>query len=789
MKSLRLVMASAPWVLLLAAGPSFAAEEVEQAPTSVSDIVVTAERGRDVLARVPLSLTVTDGALLRDLGVRDIKDLQLTTPGLLTASSSNQTFTTARIRGVGTVGDNPGVESAVGVMVDGVYRPRNGVALGDLGEVERIEVLKGPQPTLFGKNASAGIINVVTAVPSFDPSLNLEATLGEHGTKGGSIGLNGPLVGDQLAGRLYVATRQRDGLYSVRTGEGPRTATDDQNENYDTIRGQLLWTPRDTVSARLSADYTARDERCCVGVQVLTGPTAPILAVLSPDGGVMATPDPDARIAYSNRDTNTRIHDRGGSLHVDADLGWARLASVTAYRDWRGVISQDWDFSSADIAYRPDDGSWSNRFRTLSQEFRLSGETARFDWNAGLFLADEKLSRRDSILYGRDYEEYVGRLLTRSAGNPLGQADGVSQLTGLPFGTNFIEGEGQWDAYAQRAKSAALFGQIDYRLTDAVTLSGGLRAAHEKKTMTADYRNTDGGEACSAALARGVSNAMLCLPWSNPAFNTLRQSESLTDEGVTGMVRAEWQVSDQVRLYGGWSRGRKNGGFNLDRGQTNLVPDASRAFPSERVDAFEVGSKAVLLDDTLLLSVAAFRQTYEDFQLNTFLGTTFLVRSIPEVRAKGAEVDAIWHPVEGLSVQGGVTYAQTEYGDDPIAGLPLLAGKRMSFAPLWSGALSGTYERNVWSDLTGRVTLGAKYSSAYNTGSDLDPIKVQPAHWRVDGRITVTRDEAWSVEVWGRNLFDATYRQVAFGAPFQTGTLGAFLGEPRTVGVTLRLAR
>ncbi|MEG0818651.1 MAG: TonB-dependent receptor, partial [Brevundimonas sp.] len=413
----------------------------------------------------------------------------------------------------------------------------------------------------------------------------------------------------------------------------------------------------------------------------------------------------------------------------------------------------------------------------------------RLDWSAGLFLSDEKLTRRDSLFYGADYEGYVSRLLSRTGANPLGDPTYVSTLTGLPVGASFVEGEGQLDRYWQTAQSAALFAQASYAVTDRLTLTGGLRRTHETKDMDAAYENTDGGRACAAALANGVVNGTLCLPWSNPAFNGLKTSETVKDEAWTGLARAEYQASEGVRLYAGWSRGRKNGGFNLDRGQTNRVPDASRAFGAETADAWEAGVKSVLLERRLLVSAAAFRQTYDDFQLNTFLGTTFLVRSIPKVRAKGVEADFMFLPVEGLSLQGGVTYAQTEYGHDPIAGLPLLAGRRLNFAPLWSGSLAGTYERSVGAGLTGRVTLAAKYSSEYNTGSDLDPAKSQPGFWLVDGRVALAKDEAWSVELWGKNLFDQDYRQVAFGAPFQSGTLGAFLGAPRTVGVTLRVVR
>jgi iron complex outermembrane receptor protein len=770
--------------------PSFALAGAEdQATSQIEEIIVTAQRREASLLATPLSLTVIGQPLLTDLAVRDIKDLQQVTPGLVVASTSNQTFTTARIRGVGTVGDNPGLESAVGVMIDGVYRPRNGAALGDLGEVERIEVLKGPQPILFGKNTSAGVINVVTASPSFVPRMEAEASLGEFGTRGGSLSLNTPLVDEVLAGRLYVARRQRDGLYSVKTGEGPRTETQDQTEDYDTVRGQLLWRVTPTLSARLAADWTERDEACCVGVQLITGGTAPLLAGLAPDGGVAATPRPWDRVAYSNRDTNTRIRDKGLALHVKADLGWAELNSTTAVRDWRGAISQDWDFSSADLAYRPDDGSWSNRFRTLSQELRLSGRYDRVDWQAGLFAANERLTRRDSLFYGADYETYMSRLLSRTEANPLGNPAHVSTLTGFAVGTSFVEGEGQLDRYWQSANSLAVFGQVDWHLSDQLTLAGGLRWTDETKSMRAEYENTDDGRACAAALTNGVRNGTLCLPWSNPAFNGLSQSDEVSDRAFTGLVRAQYQLDEGTRLYASWSRGRKNGGFNLDRGQTDLVPDASRAFGSEQVESWEAGVKSLMLDRRLLIGASAFRQTYEDFQLNTFLGTTFLVRSVPEVRAKGVEIETLYRPFEGLSLQGGVTYAQSEYGAEPVEGLPLLATRRMAFAPLWSGTLAGSYVRPLGQGLTGRVTLGARFTSEYNTGSDLDPLKSQPGFWLVDGRVAVARDEAWSIELWGRNLLDQDYRQVAFGAPFQAGTLGAFLGQPRMLGVTLRLVR
>ncbi len=781
-------------LLALATAALPAVASAQEAVSQLSEIVVSAERREGALQRTPLSVTVAAQPLLAGAGVVDIKDLAVVTPGLLVASTSNQTYTTARIRGVGTVGDNPGLESSVGVVVDGVYRARNGVALGDLGEVERIEVLRGPQSTLFGQNTSAGVINIVTAAPRFDFAAVGELTLGNYGTRGGSLSVTGPLIEDRLAGRLYASVRHRDGLYDVRTGAGPRTETDDQDEAYETVRGQLLWTPSTRLDVRLAADFTNRDERCCIGVQQATGFTAGILALLSPDGGVSNPADVEARIGYANRDTNARIQDGGVSLHTRVESRVGQIEVVSSVRQWDAVLSQDWDFTSADLAYRPDDGGWSNRFRTFSHEARLNGTRGAFDYSGGLYLMREELKRRDALLYGTAYEDYLGRILTRSAANPVGLPGYVASLTGLPVGQSFVAGQGQRDRYDQTADTVALFGQGTWHATEQLGLTLGLRYSRIEKSVEAEYVNTDGGRACAAALARGVTNATICLPWANPALNDRKTSEALTDVGWSGLARVEYQATPAVLTYASWSRGRKSGGYNLDRAQTGLVPAASNAFEPEVVDAAEIGAKASLFDRRLLISIDAFHQTYEDFQLNTFLGTTFLVRSIPEVTAKGAEIEAMGRfalprDAGDLTVQGGLIYAQTEYGDASVAGLPLLAGSRLSFAPLWSGSLAGTWQRPVAMGFTARATLAAKYSSAYNTGSDLAPDKVQRGFWLANGSVGIEAASGWSVELWARNLLDETYSQVAFGAPFQTGTTGAFLGAPRTVGVSLRVRR
>jgi iron complex outermembrane recepter protein len=247
------------------------------------------------------------------------------------------------------------------------------------------------------------------------------------------------------------------------------------------------------------------------------------------------------------------------------------------------------------------------------------------------------------------------------------------------------------------------------------------------------------------------------------------------------------------------ARGYKAGGFNLDRvqssnglssGTTGITPVDDTSFPAEFVDSYELGAKSTWFDGNLLLNAALFHQRYEDFQLNSFLGTSFVVRSIPEVVSRGLDAEMLFQR-GGFSLQSGATYTDTKYGDDPLpdAELRRLPGATASFAPRWSLTASAGYEWEFASDLVARFHVGAKHMTEYNTGSDLDPAKLQDAYTVANARIGIgRRDRRWMVELWGQNITGAEYMQVAFNAPLQTGSYNAFLGAPRTYGVTLRLS-
>lgn len=816
---------------------------------TVDEIVVTAQKREQSLQDVPIVVTAIQQQLLQDAGVKDIKDLTILAPGLSVTSTSSEVSTTARIRGVGTVGDNIGLESSVGVVVDGVYRPRTGVAFGDLGELQRIEVLKGPQGTLFGKNTSAGVINILTKRPEFQFGADAEATVSNFNGRGGSVSVTGPIVEDQLAGRLFVAARKRDGYLDVNTGAGPRTLDNDQNQDFYTLRGQALYAPADGFNVNVIADYSKRQESCCAGVQIIDGPTAAIVRALSPGGasGVAIPAAPFDRMAYANRPNTQNIEDAGISAEANWDLEWlggATLTSITAYRDWKRLYGSDGDFTNVDIIYSPNDGLNRTQFKQFSQELRLAGASEKLNWLVGAFYANEKLiSNNSQVRYGNQFETYASLLFSGGTNPNL-----VSTLQGRPTGTSYAPGAGQQDRYDQDGQTFALFTNNSYQVTDQLELTAGLRYTHEKKDLDTRYDNTDGGLGCATLATRLGQSAtaiavspLQCATFQNYLFNDLQTEQSISEEAVTGTVKAAYRINEQVLAYGSYARGYKAGGYNLDRlacpyqanttmsnacvasitasgrplapnpqqsasAQGSLQPIHDTSFAPEFVDSYELGLKNTLLDRTLLLNATIFYQKFTDFQLNAFNGIVFTVTSVPEVVSRGIDTDVVYMPTRGLTIQGGLTYAETQYADKvssklgqpctggtiaaPLpAGCSRLPGSRLSLAPLYSASGAVTYEHAITGDLMGRVNVSAKYTSTANTGSDLNPLKVQKGFTLVNARVSVgPEDEKWALELWGQNVFDEDYYQVAYDGPAQAGTYNAFLGQPRTYGATVRVS-
>ncbi|NHK28925.1 TonB-dependent receptor [Parvularcula flava] len=816
-------------------GPSAAAIAVAiaapalPAAAQVDIITVTAQKREENIQDVPISVTALSEEQLDRSGVADIKDLISITPGLMVTSTSSEASTTARIRGIGTVGDNPGLESSVGVVIDGVYRSRNSIAFSDLGEIERVEVLRGPQGTVFGKNTSAGVINVITKAPDYEFGAGAEVTLGNLGLQRYQGYVTGGNEAQTAAFRLFGVIQERDGLMDVETGNGPRTLEESYTSDYSSLRGQLLFEPNDALSIRLIGDWTERTEDCCTGVQVETGPTAAFLLALN--GGqpaVMNPADPEERLAYSNRSTAQDITDQGLSAEIDWDLGYGTLTSVTAWRDWNSDVAQDVDFTTVDIAYRNQDDNGAS-FEVFTQELRLAGSTDNLDWMVGGFYSDEDLERRDALRTGPAYGPYLNLLvsanvlgsgtqipgiLTNSTGptstflGDLIAAGGLSALYPAPL---YPTGAGMnGDVYNQTAESFALFTNNTWHINDTSRLTFGLRYTQEDKELVSDFDTIStngcefftqpqaalGGATGAQAFASGAPalaplfpsiQPFYCLNWTDDRYDDAPYDFERSDEEISGTVKFSKDLSDNVTGYVSYANSFKAGGFNLDRDP--LVLDGTNddtSFRPEKINSYEAGLKSVLAEGTLVANLAAFHQDIEDFQLNSFLGTRFVVENVAEATATGVELDFLWDPgIEGLSITGGGAYIKAEYGED--IDQAVLAGEQMTLSPEFYGNLGVTYETVLAETLNAIFHVEGRYVSDYNTGSDLDAAKYQEGFGIVNGRIVLSpMDSPFSVELWGKNLFDEYYTQVGFDAPLQTGSWNAFLGAQRTYGVTLK---
>jgi iron complex outermembrane recepter protein len=795
----------------------------EETTPTLTEIIVTAQKRQQNIQDVPISVIALSAQQLKDGGVTDIKSLQALTPALTVTSTTSENVTTARIRGIGTVGDNPGLESSVGIVIDGVYRPRNGVGFGDLGEIQQIEILEGPQGELFGKNNDAGVINIVTKRPSTTFGVTGEITGGNYNDREINASVTGP-IGSIAAGRFYAGYQKRDGFLDVDASAGPNTDDKTDDRNMYTLRGQFLVTPSDAVSFLVIGDYSKRNESCCGAVPVANGPFVGIvnaLASVPPLGGQTGIvglgdpPDPFNRRAWANQPVIQRIRDMGISAQLDWDFGPAKLTSITAWRDNTIVPGNDVDYSGIDIIQSPANQGNQTDFKQTSEELRLAGKSGPLDWLVGGFFSSEILTSNTAIYAGNDFDLYVGGVASASVGPPNFLL--IPGFTGNPPGGTFIPGvSGEQDFYHQTSKSYAFFTNETYNITQGLDLTAGLRYTSEKKDASSNYVNPDGGSGCGQLITNpgivgpppvGLNPASPeyqfllgygCSTVFNPFFGGQSTSQSLSEGNVSGTVKLSYRFNEDVMTYVSWSNGYKAGGFNLARvtsptgPEGSLTPNLDTEFPRETVQSYEIGIKSMLANRTVRLNASAFDQKYTNFQLNTFTGIQFVVSSIRKLESKGAEFDVSWaSPLSGLNLSGGVTYAFTnieEFGDSAVLFAADRLNDRLSFAPLWSGVASASYTVPLSASLQFRGSVTEKYNSSYNTGSDLDPRKLQGAYGLLNARLGIGAvDGKWTVEAWGANLTNKGIYQVAFDAPYQFQQIDAFLGDPRTYGITLRV--
>ncbi len=515
------------------------------------DIVITAQGRTQILQDVPIAVSAVSAESLQNSGASDIRQLNQLAPSLLVSSTGSEANGSARIRGIGTVGDNPGLESSVAVFVDGVYRSRSGVGLNELGEIERIEVLRGPQGTLFGRNASAGLIHVISKKPNMNEFEGFGSlTYGNYDYIRADAGITGP-IGDTLGFRLDGVYARRDGFYDDINNDD-----DVNNRNRIFVRGQLLFQPNADLSVRLIGDYTRREEACCGAVYLnrafnpaignLNEPATPLLqpgaAPARPnDQGnnninvlrdlgtpAIAFNDPFSRDIYvtPGRTYEGDTRDWGLSAEASWDLGPnATLTSITAYRDYVSGQPGDIDYSPVDILYRsPVNNGVERQFQTFTQELRFQGNAFgdKLDWLVGGYFAKEDLTVTDNLRFGTQYGRFATCRLLSGTGlagfyspttpgciSPTGRAvigGALAPAVPSPFGPagplilaafDRLEGINDrgstLDTYRQDSRNYALFTHNIIHITDTLALTIGLRYTNEKKKLNATFGNDNVG--------------------------------------------------------------------------------------------------------------------------------------------------------------------------------------------------------------------------------------------------------------------------------------------------------
>ncbi len=812
--------------------------------SQLDEIVITATKREQTLQEAPVAVTVTSAETIEQARITDLSDLQSIIPSLRITTLQNSTQVNLVIRGFGNGANNPGVEPSVGLFIDGVYRSRSAASIGDLFDLERIEVLRGPQSTLFGQNASAGVISVLTAKPSYEWGGAVEATFGNDDYVGVRAKITGPLS-DTLAFSLTGNHFTRDGYFDlVNLG----TSINDR-DRWD-VRAQLLWEPSENLSFRLIADKGEIDELCCAVVNLVAGPTTAIINLL---GGQIEPNAPSAYRGYQDFAPRNLVDNRGVSLQADWNLGNWSITSITAQRKVDSFFDTDIDFTSADLGMQAND----TRLDTFTQEFRLSYDSGgRVRGLIGAYFLEEDVEYDTAVSWGADFRGYATGLVAASTGCFVGapscnpNAFGATEAAlGLPSGILLAAGQFNAQFATQDASTSSFFGQLDFDLSDRLTatlgvshtqsdkrvgiedfgnelfgqlnlvdigfagafaaLTGGLPptpanlGAYPIQAATADFISVT---ACSATNPPPACNSLLGLyPFQFLAPVVPFDNGKTNDSDTTYTLRLSFEATDNINVYAGVSTGFKATSWNLSRDSRPVLDPANpprsplggyanpyyprygtRFAGPEEATVYEVGMKARW--DTVALNIAVFDQEIKGFQNNLFVGTAFSLANAGKQSTEGVEVELLWAPIPQLDINVAGTFLDPVYDSFTNAQGPAgpadLSGSKP--AGIHGTSLSVGFTLK-WQAMGLDGFLRADY--LYEDEVQVTENVPRSVATREVGTLNASLGAAvngWSFLLWGRNLTDDNYLVSSFPSVAQAGSLSGYPNQPRTFGLTIR---
>lgn len=856
-------------------------DEGLEAPDVSQGIIVTASKREQTLQETPISVSVTTGETLENAQIRDVLDLQSVTPSLSVSQNQSSSNTTFIIRGFGNGANNFGIEPSVGVFIDGVFRSRTAAALNDLPNVQRIEVLNGPQSTLFGKNASAGVISVVTRPPQFDFGGSIEAVYGNFDTLVLKGDITGP-ISDTLAFSVDGSYQRRDGY-----GQIVNLGEDINDRNRYSVRGQLLFEPTTDLSIRVIGDYSKFDEVCCEVGNLVVGPTTTD-AITAVGGQFPGNPFDDE--VFLNIAPVNEAENYGISAQIDYQFGAISLTSITAYRELDNFLNQDIDFTSADLSNE----TRSQQVNSFTQEIRIASDfDGPINFLLGGYYFDESIDQFSELTIGQDFRPFAS-FLAASAASPNGfgsQIPGIDAATQIALGEGLVPGvDGLRQAeaglnalfpgvfptgsilgggilsterFALDNQSYSIFGTVDFEPLDGLVFTAGFNYTDDKKDFAISVvpgdplaninvvdsfitlssvldpmlpliTSRDDFLALPAPVQAALSSAALdasvnpFLGLSALQFQTgfldlqnAVEPGRTNDDDFTYLLRASYQVSNEVNIYASYATGFKASSINLSRdsrptvtdftpgpvGSTFLAPastilNAGLATPNlsngtrlatpEKAEVYEVGIKAQW--PGFGFNLALFDQTIEDFQSFVFTGLGFTLQNAGQQSVRGFEFDATAVPTDGLVLTFAMTHLDPNFDSFPGSVLGDLTGARPGGIPSFAISTSATYthEWDSGTRLISRVDFQHESNEDLNNG--LPTFNVLLGNTQIFRRevnnlnasMTLALNNGLEVGVFGRNLTDQRDITTVFDGVAQAGTVSGYPNAPRTYGGVVR---
>lgn len=728
----------------------------------IAEVLVTARKRKEASQNVPVSLSLRTGDQLEHSMAHRLQEVVQTMPNV-SAEILNPRQTSITMRGLGRNPANDGLESSVGVFVDGVYLGRPGMAVIDFVDLERLEVLRGPQGVMFGKNTTAGLLSFTTRAPTESFEAHTQAALGNQDYMQVQGAVSGPLFNSEWSGRLTALISRRDGFV-----DNSQRGTDQGEFNRNAARAQLAWRPDADFNLRLIGDYSDQQEDSPGAVLVNPGTELADGSIRTNNfldrtarAGYSPTFNPTARINEGDALQRSTGEQGGASAHLQWQLADHTLTSITAWRMWNFRPRSDFDFTPLDIQRQL---HFEVSQEQLSTELRFASPSQeRVAYQLGVFLWGQNLRSTFVAAYGEDAADFA------QPGLPSRALEGFEvQTIGEP-----------------RTRSAAAFGHLNWRIADRTTLSAGMRWTVEEKEALIQ-RTSSGG---AALMPTDVAAQTLRTRLGAPAT----AEPELDEDFTSGLLTLSQQIGASTTAYLSAARGAKSGGLNIA-----IVPaGVDQVLDPEIATSFEAGVKQRWPNASLDLSI--FNMDIEGYHATVrepLRGAGFLANA-GEVRTRGAELEAAYRPIPALQLSLTAGYADAEFTSFPAADCPPetvgrttcdVTGSRVPGAPPWTVNVGAAYSVAAGRDLEAYIAADWLHAAAYRI--ELSSYTQMDDYDVVNARIGARqRESRWETWLWVRNALDEDYyTTLSVGGSFNSGMTFGLLGDPRTYGVTVRLS-